>query len=490
MFNTPIFSATLVVNIVSVSCPATLVNFVRSRRLVLGLFLLTTIPLLAQPAPSRLHISADGHSLAKEDGTLFFWLGDTAWNYFARLNQAEAKQYLDDRVAKRFTVIQAHMLPWTLQTRSVHGQTAFLNGDFDQPNEAYWQHVDTLMRLATERELYVAVLPVWCRTYIEPAPNGTDGPDVVLTDSAKAYRYGKFVGNRYRVYSNLIWVLGGDRRPTRHSVYRQLAKGLTETYAGGDPDKILLTYHPPGGTNRPPATSTGEFYHNEPWLDLNLIQSGHALANASYQRISEDYVRQPAKPTLDSEPCYEQHPIKHDYKNGRFTGWHVRRRAYWSVLAGACGFTYGGNGIWQMDKPGDVMQSTHFSHFWYDALNHEGAGQMQHVRSLIETLGVGQLIPDSTRLTSAAGTVDDRVQVARDKDNSFLVAYITDGHPITLDLSGLSSRRLSGYYFDPRTGKRQSLGQLTRQAERQFAPPTSGPEQDWVLVVMSGRKGR
>ena len=237
--------------------------------LLLALCLLVTTSLSAQPAPARLRVSSDGHSLVKENGTPgvarpFFWLGDTAWNYFARLNQAEAEQYLDDRVVKHFTVIQAHILPWTLQTRSVHGQTAFLNGDFDQPNEAYWQHVDTLMRMATDRGLYVAVLPVWCRTYIEPTPNGTNGPDVVLTDSTKVYRYGKFVGNRYRAFPNLIWVLRGDRRPTRHGVYRQLARGLTEAYANGDPDKILLTYHPPGGTNRPPATSTGEFYHNEP----------------------------------------------------------------------------------------------------------------------------------------------------------------------------------------------------------------------------------
>lgn len=463
--------------------------------LSVGVCLLVSTRLLAQSAPSRLQVSADGHSLVTEKGTPFFWLGDTAWNYFARLNQAEAKQYLDDRVAKRFTVIQAHLLPWTLQTRSVVGQMAFINGDFDQPNEAYWQHVDTLMQLATQRGFYLAILPVWCRTYIEPAPDGSDGPDVVLTDSAKAYRYGRFAGHRYRAYPNLIWVLGGDRQPTRHAVYRQLAKGLTEAYAGGDPDRILMTYHPPGGTNRPPATSTGEFYHNEPWLDLNLIQSGHALANASYERISEDYDRTPAKPTLDSEPCYEQHPIKHDYKNGRFTGWHVRRRAYWSLLAGACGFTYGGNGIWQMDKPGDLMQPTHFSHFWYDGLSHEGTGQMQYARSLIESLGIGRIVPDggnqlSTRLQSPAGTVDDRVQVAHDKENKFVVAYITDGHPITLDLSGMPGKRLSGYWMNPRTGERQVLAKVARQSEQLFTPPTVGPEQDWVLVVQEGKNKR
>jgi hypothetical protein len=97
-----------------------------------------------------------------------------------------------------------------------------------------------------------------------------------------------------------------------------LAKGLTETYADGQPDRILFTYHPPGGTWRPPATSSGEFFHAEPWLDFNMIQSGHAKDNASYERIRDDYNRQPTKPTLDAEPCYEQHPVKHKYENGLF----------------------------------------------------------------------------------------------------------------------------------------------------------------------------
>ena len=102
-----------------------------------------------------------------------------------------------------------------------------------------------------------------------------------------------------------------------------------------------MSFHPKGGTYRPPATSTGEFYHAQPWLDFNMIQSGHRVGNKNYEKIQEDYHRQPTKPTLDSEPCYEQHPIEHKFDQGVFEAWHLRRRAYWSLLAGAFGFTYG-----------------------------------------------------------------------------------------------------------------------------------------------------
>jgi hypothetical protein len=427
---------------------------------------------------SRLRVSTDGRYLEREASTPgvarpFFWLGDTAWNLMAQLDGDETRRYLDDRAAKGFTVVQTHLPTWTMTTPSVHGHLAFLNGNFDQPNEAYWRHVDTTVAEAARRGLYLAVLPVWARTYIDRLKN--EPPQL---DSLEAYRYARFLGQRYRAYPHLIWVLGGDVRPTRHATYRALARGLTETYADGDPARILLTYHPPGGTYRPPATSTGEFYHDEPWLDLNLIQSGHALENRSYERIAEDVARRPAKPTLDSEPCYEHHPVKHDYKNGAFSAWHVRRRGYWSLLAGAAGFTYGGNGVWQMDKPGRVMQPTHFKAYWYVALNHEGAQQMRHLRHLAEMYQWTTWVPDSTLVTGPLGGVDDRIQSVRTADGTCFLHYSTNGRPVAL--TPLPAGRWRSHWFDPRTGK---TGSPQPVRALRFTPPTSGEGADWVLVL-------
>jgi len=456
------------------------------RKLVLAALAcwLTLATTLAQPPLPRLQVSVNGRSFVVEKTgnrpeTPFFWLGDTAWDLFARLTRTEAIRYLDDRAKKRFTVIQAHLLPWTLKDTSTDGHKAFENDDFDKPNEAYWQHVDFVVQEATKRGFYLAVLPAWSRTYIEPAPNGST--PALYSDSLKAFRYGQFLGKRYRAYQNLIWVLGGDRKPTRTPIYRHLAQGLTDTYSDGNPNRILITFHPPGGTYRPPATSSGEFYHAESWLDFNMIQSGHAIANASYERIREDYARQPTKPTLDAEPCYEGHSVKHDYKNGLFGAWDVRRRGYWSLLAGAAGFTYGGNGIWQMDKPGNVKDQPHFKDFWYDALNYEGGNQMQHLRRLAESYRWTTWIPDSTLLAESPGRVDTRIQSVRTTDGRLFLHYTTSGRPIAL--APLPNGRWQYRWFDPRTG-------VTSQAKRvqsmQFTPPTAGAGADWVLVVSSG----
>src|SRR5438093_1563944 len=58
----------------------------------------------------RLKVSENKRFLVREDGSPFFYLGDTAWELFHRLRREEAERYLKDRAAKGFTVIQAVVL--------------------------------------------------------------------------------------------------------------------------------------------------------------------------------------------------------------------------------------------------------------------------------------------------------------------------------------------------------------------------------------------
>src|SRR5689334_1535771 len=58
-------------------------------------------------AASSLKVSDNHRFLVKDNGQPFFYLGDTAWELFHRLNREQADRYLEDRAAKGFTVIQA-----------------------------------------------------------------------------------------------------------------------------------------------------------------------------------------------------------------------------------------------------------------------------------------------------------------------------------------------------------------------------------------------
>ena len=441
----------------------------------------------------NLKIDKSGHFLIREDGEPFFWLGDTAWELFAKLDRNEVLRYLEDRKGKHFNVIQARALNLNIERPNAYGHKAFHDGDSGKPNEDYWKHCDFIIEKAKSLELYIALLPAW--GHVEKKRNSSK--DILLSNPERAYRYGLFIGHRYRSHKNIIWVLGGDIKPTRHKVYDALARGITEGAGQGKSDNVLMSYHPPGGTYRPPATSTGEFYHNKPWLDFNMIQSGHRIGNKNYERIMEDYYRTPPKPTLDAEPCYEHHPVKHNFKNGEFSAWHLRRRAYWSILAGAFGFTYGANGIYQMDKPNRIHKRSHHKFFWYDALNFEGAGQMKFVRQLFESRPFH--IPDQSIILSSEGTVDDRVQAARATDNSYWIIYITNGHSVDLDLSKVSGLSTNAWWFNPRDGLtyttqseavRRPFDIFQNDTRQSFDPPRNpGADNDWILVIDDAARG-
>ncbi len=62
-----------------------------------------------------------------EDGTPFFYLGDTAWELFHRLSKEDAEKYLENRREKGFTVIQAVILAELdgLNTPNMEGEKPF-----------------------------------------------------------------------------------------------------------------------------------------------------------------------------------------------------------------------------------------------------------------------------------------------------------------------------------------------------------------------------
>lgn len=450
-----------------------------------------------EPAPFRpsgklpaLKVSDNGRFLVTADGRPFFWLADTAWMLFPRLDRDEVDKYFEDRAAKQFSVVLAHILPWEHGGTNVYGEAAFIERDFTKPNEKYWRQADYIVDQAAAKALHLGLLPVWARNYIDRKNEPS------LLDASSAYAYGKFLGKRYKNRAPIIWILGGDVAPKRHDVYDALAKGITDGAGGGDADKVLMSYHPPGGTYRPPATSSGEFYHDRPWLDFNLIQSGHEVWRFNYQAIAADYARTPTKPTAEGEPNYEDHPIRHDQKNGVFNDWHVRMKAYWSVFAGGFGFTYGGNGIWQMDKTGEPpLQATHAHLSWDKALDLPGATQLKYLRGLIEARPFLSRVPDDgTALSSPAGEQGERVQVTRGQDRSWAMYYVTSGQPLTPNLLDLKGPKINAWWFNPRDGQTyDNAGQPTAGPFGQFdntvkklvfdPPGRPGAGNDWVLVL-------
>lgn len=424
----------------------------------------------------RLVLSSNKRYLSFQNGEPFFYLADTAWELFHRLDREDAERYLRKRAEQGFTVIQAVILAEIdgLNTGNPYGARPLLDNDPVRPNEAYFEHVDFIMEKAQSLGLVIGLLPTW-----GDKVNKAWGVGPVVFDDGNAEWFGRFLGKRYGD-KPVIWILGGDRDPGgRESVWRAMAKGIED----GVNEKIashtaLMTYHPPGG-----ATSA-QWFHDDDWLDFNMQQNGHCADTDVWNRLRRDYDRVPVKPVMDGEPLYEEHPICFDPgRFGRSTDVHVRRFAYHDLFSGSHGFTYGCHAVWQMFTPerGGINGPMRP---WDESLDLPGARQMKHVRALMMARPFFTRIPDNSIVTSDLGNGNDRISATRDSEGRYALVYSERGKAFEVNLgAAVKAERVVSRWFDPRTGKVSGAEELSGTGRHTFTPPSSGPGNDWVLIL-------
>lgn len=426
----------------------------------------------------RIATSVDGRHLVTEGGQPFFWLADTAWELFHRSTREEAEEYLENRRAKGFTVIQAVALAELDGVRSgnAYGDRPLHDNDPTRPNEAYFRYVDVVIRSAAARGLYVALLPTWADKVTR---QWGEGP--VIFDPANASAYGRWLGARYSSDTNVLWVLGGDRPAiTDEADYRPIWRAMHAGIAEGLGRRPFATYHPNGGT------STTNTLHDEPWLDMNMIQSGHGGGHdvPVWEWVERDLACTPAKPTLDAEPNYEDHPVNPwpawDPASGYFRDHDVRKQCWRSVFAGGCGVTYGHHAIWQWYAPSHEPIN-YVDRDWREALDRPGATQMRHLRALIESRSPLVRIPDQAVIAGDPGSGGRHARACRGSDGSYACVYLPEARPLTVSLSAISGERARAWWYDPRTGAATQIGDYPAEGQRSFIPPDGGP--DWVLVL-------
>ncbi|MEM3646972.1 MAG: DUF4038 domain-containing protein, partial [Thermofilum sp.] len=203
----------------------------------------------------------------------------------------------------------------------------------------------------------------------------------------------------------------------------------------------------------------------------------------NYEMIRNDYDMKPTKPCLDGEARYEDHPINWNPENGWFDDHDARQAAYWGVFAGAFGHTYGCHDIWQFFEIGREPIS-YARTPWKAALNLPGASQMQHLRSLIESFPMLNRIPDQSMIANDVGKGAEHIQATRGADCSYALVYIPTGREVALSLNRFFKNRLVAYWYNPRTGVAETMGELDNAPRKTFIPPSSGPKEDWVLVLI------
>jgi hypothetical protein len=442
----------------------------------------------AQGQLPRLRVSDNHRFLVKQDGSPFFYLADTGWGIF-HYNREDVDLYLKTRAGQHFTVIQGIVAHWGgIDSPNAYGQTIFVNKDPAHPNEAYFQHVDYVVNKAESLGLYVAMVPLWCKEYVNEKGS--------ILNKDTAFSYGKFLASRYR-NKPVLFILGGDWYPDGvEDLMRAMAAGIAE----GDGGAHLKTYHPTS------IRGSGRWFQNEAWLDFNMVQSRHQIVNRTYDLIAEEYARTPPKPVVEGESCYEgiQDDLVYSDPNAkRIQPEDVRRTAYCSLFAGAAGYAYGGDGVWDYRGTSAARPSTEgrASMPFKEALQRPAGLQMQYVRALIESRPMLTRIPDQWLLVNdPMGTVD-RMQASRSTDGSYIFVYTSSGKPVRVRLrdkiyDNLTGKTARAWWYDPRKGTSTLIGEFPKieagdrpadarrgDITREFTPPTSGTGNDWVLVI-------
>ena len=427
-----------------------------------------------------LQVSPDGRRLVNEDNSVFFYMADTGWEFFHRCTKEESEMYLKDRKEKGFNVIQAVVLAEIdgLNTPNTEGNTPLINNDPLKPNEAYFEHVDWVIKKAEELGIFIAVLPTWGDKWRKQWGKGP----VIFDTPDKARGYGKWLGERYKNQPNIIWIMGGDRNPD-NEMHIQINRAMAEGIKEGDDGKHLMSYHPGGGN------SSSNWFHNDKWLDFNMLQTGHSTINhLVYKEVNRDYNLKPVKPCLNGEPQYEDISVGFSALNERFVAFDARQAAYWSVLGGAMGHTYGNNNIWQMwtEKSSPILYARIP---WYEAIHQPGGLQMGYVRRLFESRPFLKMVPDQTILADVYGQDKNEIRAAGGSDKSFVIVYTPYGNPIHLNLEKLNANTLNGYWYNPREALSQKIESFENtQKVMAFTPPSSGARTDWVLVLDDKQK--
>lgn len=395
--------------------------------------------------------------LVDQHGRPFLIQGDSPWSLMVQLTKEETEEYLINRHRKGFNSIIVNLIEHLACDNpplNRYGEPPFTTpGDFATPNPAYFAHVDWVLKKAAEYGIQVFLVASYLGSQ-----GGNEGwyQEMVANGEVKLKDYGRFLGQRYKDFDNIVWLNGGDYNPPDRDLVSAIAEGILEFDTNH-----LHTVH------CAVETSALEYYPSELWLHINNTYSYSQILSKS----RADYARTPPRAFFLIEAMYEGYILSSQ---------DIRREAYWPMFSGACGQFFGNYPLWG------------FYDGWRQAMDGGGSRDMANLRRLMDSRPWWTFVPDLNNTIVVAGFGDPNssdpsqyyVTAERIPDGSSLWAYIPTGRIVTIDMSKISGSTVQAWWYSPRTGNAASIGQFANTGSRNFTTPSSeGATQDWILVA-------
>jgi hypothetical protein len=437
-------------------------------------------------AHDPLRIAASKRTIEHADGTPFFWLGDTWWMGLCKRWSwpDDFKLMTADRVTKGFTVIQivAGLYPDMppFDERGANEAGFPWEKDFTRINPAYFDMADLRIQWLARSGLVPCIVSCW-------------GYFLPLMGVEKMKQHLRNMIARWGAYP-VIWCLAGEATMpyylSKNPEQDQQAQmdGWTEVgqyVRRVDPYHRLVTIHP---------TQVGrDQVKDESVLDINMLQTGHggygSISNTIVS-VTRERSRQPVMPVLVGEVSYEG--ILHESTA------EVQRLAFWaSMLCGAAGHTYGGNGIWQVNtrqKPfgASPWGGTWGSIPWEEVYRLPGSTQLGLAKGLLQRYAWWRFEPHQEWVKPAGGPQNLNTPFAAGIPGEVRVIYFyypTYQKPAEQNqvLNIEPSIRYKAFFWRPRDGEEYDLGIIKPDASGTWEIPIQPTLEDWVVVIESIR---
>ena len=408
-----------------------------------------------------------------------FITGEQAYSLATNLSRnSDIEYYLSTRQLMGFNLIwvaavdQAYLID---PPGNALGQVPFIaypdgNGKaFTNMNEVYFDHLDYVIQRDAAHGFtvllnaaFVGSGPSWCS-------DDTGWCRELQTAShADLTAYGAYLGNRYKSYPNIIWMMGGDCDLADYPIFKtkmdDIANGIRSV------DSIhLMTIE-----NQAPNGASQDGMAGSTWINLNfLYQNASGMAS----KANTNYLRSDFLPTFIGED---------DLENETVGDLVERTEAYQAVLGGAhLGFVFGNCVIWPFGavyehcniRPGET---------WQNRLNSTGSIGRQYLGRLMRSREHWKMVPDinHTVITAGYGSGDTVTVTSRTGDGQTIIAYIPNGNAATLTVAmnkiTSSSHTAKCWWFNPSSGATTFIGSYANSGTRNFTAPDSS---DWVLVI-------
>lgn len=404
-----------------------------------------------------LKVSEDRDYLEYADGTPFFWLGDTHWTFVTEerfdesncpLYDSQFKACVDKRVTQKFTVYQCNFRDGKID--GFFGRNIDLMMETDHgfvPNiEEFHNNVDKKMKYLADQGLYIAVGYAWS---FDMERNGLE----------RYKKFAKYTAARYGAYP-VAWTLAGEL-PGYMGDLETNTRMWNEVAVEGEK---WSAYNNLQSAHLACSRPFPKIYENESWFDFAMSQAGHGdfdMAQTMYAEFKEMYK---GHPVLESEATYEG-ATSNEYTSRIIPAAMMRRLAYLIMQSGGCGYTYGCNGVWELQWEAGVGGIGWGDMAWWDGLMLPGADQLTIFRDFYESVGWAKLKPlsqENAITKSFFMDANNRTQIffTGDKAMRTIVGYFTETSMRSFVLKGLTATTYKGWWMDPETGERTDMETL------------------------------